>query len=457
MSLLSSVRMHAKLTQASNKLQNNSYDVEKSVSKTVTWLQSNSQYLISPFLAANYNTYFDFTSPLVGANDVPSLVVPSMVKIKGTNNSVILSNDSSYGISSFPETTHLTNGSAFNPAEEFESADLGKAKVRLTLIQLTSVGADKQPVFRLDVAIDNSDFHSWYYIHGNMSSNDYTYAAFYSTTGPITLNSANNSCISHQWSQNATSWEKGGSKSNCIIASDSNVITHGSIRGNVLSKANVSTVSPGGRISGSICKEDPSCHPYSLPSLDSWESFCGESNKGDLTISANTALSVASNNPADSCWRDLTINTNTSLTLETANITYHFRNITFAAENSSALTFEDISPENYIALNVGAFSGNRINGINFNNQLNAPYQVRLNITDSDTLNIDGSSPFSADLTAPDSQINLSGNLNYYGGIKAKQIEISDGVTLNADEAIMGVGAISNMTFTLKNPGQSVTY
>lgn len=448
-SIFNSNRMQAKLTAASTKIADDYYLAEESSAKTLAWLHEYSPYLVSPFLAANHGSFFEITAPFIGANDVAEISIPSMVKAAGTNNLILLSNDESLGTSYFPDTTHISNGSAFNPVTAFNSADLGQSKVRLTLISIGKVGESMQPVFRLHIADRNLGTLKSYIIKGKLASNTSTLAAFYSTTEEMTLGTANNSCQSHQWSYQSGAWSKGAAKSNCIIASDSDVIIKGNIRGSVLSKSAVTLVPSSGKVSGTICQSNSSCHDLTLANYNSWADTCAASNRGDLTISSNTALSVASNTPSDNCWRDLRINSNSTLTLTTSNIPYHFRHITFDNTNSSKLAFTDISAAAQVILYVESFTNVSINGKNFDNKNNAPHQVKLNITGNQTLNINGDSSILTDLTAPDSQVNLNGNFNFYGGIKAKQINISDNVVLSADEQLVGLGAITGMSFTLK--------
>ena len=444
----------AKIRATSNSQLDNYSKVEETMSKTVTWLQDNQRNIVGAFLSSNFTNNFDLTVPSIGANESANFSVPTLVKIKGTSNSVMLSNNSLFGTSAFPNTTNITTGVAFNAVSAFATADLGQANTRIVLVWARNSAGNYQPVFRVDTVTEDSPdrgIHSFTYVYSSLVSS--TGAAFYTTTGPITLNTGNNSCASNNWTYSAGSWSSGAPRANCVIASDSNVSTNANINGNVLSKAVVNVNSPSGGVSGSICQNSTSCHGLSLANFDSWATTCGASNQGNLTISANTTLTVAGNLASQKCWRDVTINSNRTLTLNTTTFPYHFRTLTLQNNSNSKIAFANVTSGQYITLNVESINGNSINGSQWSNANNSPSQIRLNITGSGSLTLNGTAIVRADLKAPLVAITLSGNFNFYGGIRAQSISATGNARLYADEALSGATSVTGLNFAQTKASQ----
>lgn len=453
--LVSSKATEARIRSTTNKQTANYSTVENTMSKTVAWLQENQQNIVSAFLAANFSTNFDITAPSNGDNESENFSVPTLIKMKGTNNSVMLSNNELFGTTAFPSTTNISTGAAFDAAADFASADLGEANTRIVLVWARNSAGNYQPVFRVDTITDSSPdrgIHSFTYIYSTLVSS--SGAAFYTTTGPITLSSGNNSCFSNSWTYSSGTWSSGAPRANCVMASDSSISTNANINGNALSKAAVSVNSPGGGVSGTICQNDSGCHSLSQANLDSWDTTCGASNQGDLTISANTTLSVASNAANHKCWRDVTVNANRTLTLDTTAFPYHFRTLTLQNNSNSKIAFANITSGEYLTLNVQDIQGGSINSSIWVNSNNAPNQVILNITGSSSLTINGNSPlFRANIIAPQAALALAGNLNFYGGIRAASISVSGNARLYADEALTGASSISGLNFAQTKASQ----
>lgn len=452
--LVSTKTTEARIRSTTNESVQNYSIVEDTMSKTVAWLQDNSTNIVGAFTSANFNTNFDITAPSVGDNESANFSVPTLVKMKGTNNSVMLSNNNLFGTSAFPNTTNINNGNAFDPVSEFQSADLGEANTRVVLVWARNSSGNFQPVFRIDTITDNSPdrgVHSFTYVYSTLVSS--TGAAFFTTTGGITLSTGNNSCSSHSWTYSASTWSSGAPRANCIMASDSAISTSANISGNALSKSTVSIVSPGGGVSGSVCQNNNGCHSLSLSNLDSWDTTCGASNQGDLTISSNTSLTVAGNTPAQKCWRDVTVNANRTLTLNTTTFPYHFRTLTLQNNSNSRIAFTNISSGQYVTLNVEGFGGNSFNGNQWFNVNNAPHQVRLYITGNSNLLLNGTAVIRAHITAPQVALTLNGNFNFYGGISAKSISAIGNARLYADEELTGAPSITGLNFAQTKASQ----
>ena len=135
----------------------NYYEVEETLNRVVAWLQTNSKYLITAFNSANFSSNFDLGSPSTGANEGQHFSVPTMVKMAGTNDSVLLSNNSFFGVSAFPPTEHIDTSVSFDAVNEFSSANLGPANARVILIWARESDGNYEPIFRIDVVTASDD------------------------------------------------------------------------------------------------------------------------------------------------------------------------------------------------------------------------------------------------------------------------------------------------------------
>jgi hypothetical protein len=236
------------------------------------------------------------------------------------------------------------------------------------------------------------------------------------------------------------------------MASDASISTKAQINGDALAKADLNLIGSG-EVSGTACHNDVTCHSLSLSSVDDWNTVCSASNQGDLTIASDTTLSVLSNSAGDKCWRDVTIAANTTLTLDTTEHPYHFRTLSFQNNSNSRLKFADLDSADTISLYVENIDGNSFNGNQWYNRNNAPHQIELYITGATTTTLNGTAVMYASIVAPASMINLNGNFNFYGGIKAVAISASGNARLNADETLSASGAVSDIQYSLRKASQ----
>lgn len=443
-------KIHASMNDQSK----NYYRVEETMSKTLGWLRANSKNLVYPFLAANFNSNFDVGVPATAANDGLHFSVPTMVKMKGTNNSVMLSNNAFFGISAFPSTEHLDTATSFDAVAEFEAADLGEANVRVVLTWARETDGDFEPIFRVDAVNGNNPdrgVHSFSYVQTNFQASS---GPIFFASNDITLSTGNNKCYSHKYAFNgAGSWDKGAQRSNCTMAAGADIRTKAKINGSVYTPGSVTLVNPSGDISGAICEGSVACDVLAIPSLDSWGVTCGGANQGDLVIASDTTLSVASNAPADKCWRDIIIKSNVTVTLDTTDYPYHFRKITFQNNSNSQLKFADLADTDKISIFFERIDGDSINGNHLFNTNNAPHQVEWNMTGNYTLRFNGTAQINVSLIAPYSNIEMLGNFNFYGGIKAANISTTGNVRMNGDEKLAGAAVISDIAFSKKKASQ----
>ncbi|MCB0331087.1 MAG: hypothetical protein KDD70_15570 [Bdellovibrionales bacterium] len=132
------------------------YQVEETLNKTAGWLQENSKYLVDAFTEANFDNNFDLGSPSLGSNEGEHFGVFSMVKMKGTDNSVMLSNNSFFGTPAFPSVEHIDTGASFDAVASFQNADLGLANARVILIWARETADNYEPIYRVDVVTGNN-------------------------------------------------------------------------------------------------------------------------------------------------------------------------------------------------------------------------------------------------------------------------------------------------------------
>lgn len=424
------------------------YEVEETVGRIVTWLQQNSKSLVTAFTSSNFNANFDLGQPSAGANEAPNFAVPTMVKMKGTNNSVMLSNNEFFGTSSFPNTTHIDNGTPFNAIQSFQDADLGGANARVVLTWARETDGSFEPIFRIDVMTGNNPdrgVHSWSYVYSTLVSSAGA-VGFYGRDF-LTLQTPNNNCVSYQYTRNGSSWSRGAPRANCPIASNGMINISSKVHGTAKALPNpgVSLNPPGGEVSNGVC-EGAGCHSFTLPSFNSWAEYC-PTHSGDLTISSNTTL------PAGGCWRDITISNNRTLTLTDTTEPYYIRSINYNG-NNAALAFGSIPEGQRVTLYTEALnSNNHINGNKLFNMDNAPHQVLINYLGTETLRFNGTAQMNAVVVAPYASIIVNGNFNFYGGIWAKDLTVSGNATISYDEALGGASVVNDLNFAVRKTSQ----
>jgi hypothetical protein len=427
------------------------YEVEETLNKTVAWMQENSKNLVGAFTDSNFSTNFDLGAPVLGDNEGQHFGVYSMVKRSGTNDSVMLSNNSFFGTPSFPTTENIDTGDSFDAVTAFQNADLGNANARVVLIWARETDGSYEPVFRVDVVTANNPdrgVHSFSYIYTTLSAT----AGAIGFYGKQSLNfqTPNNDCYSYAYSYDAgsNSWSKGAPRSNCPIASDGPIDISSDIYGTAktLLDDGISLNPPGGDVSGSSCAGS-SCHSYSLPSVGTWASYC-PSHNGDETASNDVWSSAG-------CWQDVKIANRKTLTLTDYDNPYYFRSLEYGG-NKAELEFGVIPPGKKIKIYVEEIKANgngHINGNNYINAHSAPHQVELYYLGYSELKLNGTAAMGGVIYAPNAKVTVNGNFNYYGGIHAKELEISGNARVNYDETDAALGSLNDMKFALKKASQ----
>lgn len=423
------------------------YDAEETLNKTVAWLQAHSKSLVTAFTADNFDNNFTPGDPVVGDNEGQHFTVPTMVKMDGSNNSVMLSNNDFFGSPSFPQTTHIDTGADFDAVTEFRNADLGSANARVVLIWARESEGNYEPIFRADVVTGNNPdrgVHSFSYVYSTLVATE-SALGFYGEEF-LTLQSPNNDCSSFQYTYANGAWSKGAPRSNCPVGSDDdiNISSHVNGTAKTLLDNGIHLNPPGGEVSGGTCTGG-TCHSYGLPIYSSWASYCPD-NQVDMTVSANTTLS------AGGCYRDIHIDNRNTLTFTDTENPYYIRTLDFRS-NFAKFSVGVLPPGEKVTLYIETISNDAINGNQFYNPGSAPHQLEINYIGTRALKLNGTADLNALLVAPNVLVTVNGNFNYYGGIWAKQLDVLGKAKLYYDEAIGAQPVVRDLKFALKKASQ----
>lgn len=80
------------------------YSVESSFNQVLNWLRENSTNLIgtTKLVRSDFYSTYDISSPSIASNDSSAFAEPSLLRINGTSNVPLITNDNSLGTSSYP-------------------------------------------------------------------------------------------------------------------------------------------------------------------------------------------------------------------------------------------------------------------------------------------------------------------------------------------------------------------
>lgn len=426
------------------------YEAEETLGRTVTWLRKNSALLISPFLRDSFYGLFDRSAPSSGANDASGLSLPTRIKLQSTANSAILVSNALLATPAFPVTT-IADGSRFDVQADFAGALSGRTFVRLTLMDAlpasrsadygdTDQGSpapttDFYPIWRVDVLTDlTAGVHLHAFITGALVSTD---LGFYGQDS----NSVDRTCDSYR----AVDGVYGGANrfANCSVTSTStlsikvNSYIYGAARTNTVLSGEgpyrgrvCGDFSDGCPVPGIIC-EGAACQVPQLAAAEAWSSFC-PADQGNLTIKKNTTLRVNNDNPHSKCWNTVTVTKKATLTLVTSDIPYYFKNLVVDA--GSQVLIQPASSDVSIKMYVAALDHDRLLNWQVVNPGLKPYQLEFNYWGSTTLAVTSGSAMHMLLYAPTASIDLSGNRDFFGAIRAKALTMSGSSQLHYDES-----------------------
>ena len=417
------------------------YEVEHAIGSVGAWLQSHSSDIIGAFVDSHYTTNFSEGAPSVGANDTGEFTLLTKLKIAGTSDSVLLTNDESFGESAFPTTTNIKTGAAFDPVSDFEStfskeSGATNVSVRATLIWAENANTNGYaPIFRVDALTGsnpNKGVHSYAYAVSQLITQ---------TTPPVTATQYNNmgffgrdlfavkrSCWSYNWSIVGGVWIQGTKASNCSIGSNtvfSREHNQALINGIARTTSTSDDAIPEGFVTGQTCA-GAGCHNYTLPTYSNWAVLCN-------------GLPTATNAPAEPsrgvCYTNASGVTLKALDKATAPSgdarldSYLFKNVngsmTFASttvSGASAITKTGIHP---VVIYVDRFNSpatDKITGDTVINNTLAPHQVDIRYVGTNSFSDQGNVNLRAMLTAPNVTVTLTGNSSIYGALRAAGID-----------------------------------
>lgn len=440
----------------------NQYECEETLNKVVAWLQTNSKNIVGAFVGTNFTNNFDLSSPTEGANEGAFFGIPTMVKMKGTNNSVMLSNNDFFGQAAFPATQNIETNASFDAVNAFANADLGNANARAILMWARHTDGNYEPVFRVDAVTGNNPdrgAHLFTYVYTQLNVQNpggtVPGIGFYTEDTALETKTGNNQCYSYKWVHNGVSWSKGAPRSNCIVASKQGIILESKINGSALTNVldGVTIDPPSGQVSGTIC-EAPGCHSHSLSAFADWTTTCGAYSRGNLTVNGNTNLGSG---PTlnDQCWDTVTISNNSTLTLSDKSNPYRFKNLVFQNNSNSRLALVPMVLNERVTLYVDRIGGDKINGNQAFNLNNSPSNFQLNLTSTYPLDLQGTADIYGHIVAPLANITLTGNFMFHGKIEASGMYATGNARFNYDENfdVAAGPTVSDMAMTLKKASQ----
>ena len=439
--------------------------VESGISRAESWLRLNSQSMVKPFRRDQmYNLFERVATPVVGANDTGTFQVASKIKLKGTNNTVFLVNDASLGTASFPATENITTNIVFDTVSEFAAANLGDALVRITLYDIIakdptkdygaapnpSPETDFYPVYKVDALTSlDSGAHVSSFVTGNvinifdMSFYGEDYLEFRQS-----CDSYDSSVGSYNTSTNRNA--------NCSVGSNSQAAVHKSeeVYGSIRTNGTINAASPyGGEAcadfvsgcpnKGETCSGED-CGVPLLEVFDPWATYCPTS-QGNLTITSDTTLSLASNNPTDNCWDTVTINNGVTLTLDTTDYQYFFKSIVFK-HNTSTINVSPATSGEVVELYTEEFDGGKLNGNQAVNASGDPGEFTIYYLGTDTLTLNGNADMNLAMVAPNARVAILGNFDFFGALLAKELNLSGSGAVHYDESLGGGGAIVDVKY-----------
>lgn len=457
------------IVRASNKRAEEYFKNEETLARAATWLRSHSQDLVYLFRRDNFYSLFDRSSPSSGENQEVSPVA-SRLKLKGTNATPLLASVDALGRTEFP-VSETSMGEPFELVLEFAKLlDDAVAEVKISLLDAAPSNPDRdfgdpalgnpppetdfKPVFRLDVMNSSSrGSHLYSYLVGELK-----YHLDIGFLGEQFVE-LRQSCDSYSSKNGAYSSDT--RQANCLIGSGGPVRVHQSqnIYGSVRTATQVEQSAPwnGGICDdfndgcprmGDVC-EGSSCGIPSLPTYEEWSTYC-PSNQGNLTVNTNQTLTVASAAATDRCWNTVRVNPNRTLTLSSTETPYFFETLDIA--NNGKIEFAPNPSHATIEIYVRQFAGDSFNASQAINSTNKPYQLKIHYLGSADLTLNGNAQMYAFIVAPYAGIEVSGNYDFHGGIKAKRLLATGAGKLRYDQSGSET-KLEDIRFSVRQMGQ----
>ena len=463
--LLDSTSNNTKIISVKKLHNNRYYDVEEHLGRVTAWLQDNSKYFVTLFTAANFTTNFTASStPSLGANEATYFGVPTRVKLVGTSNSALITNNSNFGTSAFPNTTHIDTSASFNPITAFQSAfpdaDNGGVNLRILLLSVADAGGDFSPIFRVDAITGNNPdrgTHVYSNVYGTFTNPGGDDSGFFGQNSvAITSNSW---CKSKVFTSGASTWTAGGERNNCQIQSNSTITLSG-MGTKVYGSAQ--TLVPGAisdetkvTDNNSAGCDDASCHTTTLVTTGNYSntivafaSNAACSSPLTLTVSSDQTLTSS---PGADCWDSITIDNNRTLTLTTTDHPYYINNLNYLGTKAE-LAIDPGAPadDKFVEVHFETVTSGHLNGKRIINPDDAPHQFKLFFTGNSGIELNGTADMRAHFYAPFSTVTVNGNFELYGKINALAISSTGTADLFSDEVNTATTlATSDVNFTVR--------
>jgi hypothetical protein len=438
------------------------------VPEATSFLRRYSQQMVNPFRRDEFYQRFTKTSATVGTNDTNNFAVPTFVKLKDTQNSSMIVSDSDMGTAAFPATWDITTNTTFDASGNFLSADMGKSKIRLTLVNAiaddpakdygpppsNAPETDFYPVYRIDsYNANDTGSHFYSYITG-VSRHVFDMGIY--GQDYLEIRQECDSYISANGAYSATT-----KRANCPAGSNSTsqVFKNEEIYGSLQTNGSIVATSPWG---GNTCKDFTAGCPNKgetcagedcgVPLLDifkDWATYCPTgTSQAAVTAGAATTLTVTSGTPANSCWDGLTVGPNKHATLTSTAFPYYIRTLDIA--NNGDLKFVPDNASKPIQIYVQTIVGNSLNGnMVINGAAGAtPKNVMIYYLGTADLTLNGTASIQAGIVAPKAGVTVSGAFDYFGALLAKRLTLTGSGKVHYDESLGGNGAISDMQYKI---------
>jgi hypothetical protein len=195
--------------------------------------------------------------------------------------------------------------------------------------------------------------------------------------------------------------------------------------------------------------QGPACEVAGLPTFSSWNTYC-PTNRGAITPSSGSVLTVAGNSPGDKCWSRVTVSANRIVTLTSTTFPYFIDELNIA--NNGRVNFAPSPSTGTITLYVRKITGDTFNGNQVFNINNKPYQLRLNYLGTDNLRLDGTAAMHTFVIAPYAAIQVQGNFTFRGGIKATALTFTGNGSVHYDES-GDITTLKGMNYQIRNLNQ----
>lgn len=449
--LLVSVKGFSRSTNSEKRVLAGDASIQEGLAETILWLRENAEDLKRPFMSTQFYSQFDRSAPTIGANDTTVFGNYTLVKLRATTDSVLLTNDSVLGTSNFPSlgTTNLTTS--------FSQAIDSTRSVRVSLYEAlaASSGGDSgdpddgnplpttnfEPVFRIDVY--ESPFQGRQvtaFVQGSYSGSSPQF---------LGVNSVNVSRDCDGYDSQSGSYSVSNRTASCAVHSQGSLTISNSNTVYGSAKSNGTLVSGGGVCGDfeSPCAPGETCNGTQcgvggLEAYKLFSEYCPQA-VGYLKIRNDTTLDPASDDPRERCWRKIKIEKNSTLTLVNTSIPYFVEDLEI---DKGFIQVVPSTPTGAVTFYLWEVRDDALSAEDLRNSYSPP-NLQLHYLGTDRLRINTmSSPtFQGFLFSPNAEIEIRGNGDFHGGAKAKDLNLNGSGWLHGDNQVPDSGG-TKMSF-----------